>query len=91
MPKQIALPRNRIWRYAALGIIGAATSAGRDGRSGGAAIGGSNMADETPVSSTHRGGDQLGVGGGEVALIRATGALRAIGHLRLNRVHGCQF
>jgi hypothetical protein len=45
------------------------------------------MADETPVSLTHRGGDQLGVGGGEVALIRATGALRAIRHLRLNRVH----
>jgi hypothetical protein len=34
------------------------------------------MADEIPVSSTH-GGDQTGVGGDEVALIRATGALRA--------------
>jgi hypothetical protein len=28
------------------------------------------MADEIPVSSTHGGGDQLGVGGDEVALIR---------------------
>jgi hypothetical protein len=35
------------------------------------------MADEIPVSSTHGGGNQMGVGDDEVALITATGALRA--------------
>jgi hypothetical protein len=86
MPKQIALRHNRTWRYPPLVSSGCNLRGSRwsqwrccDWRV--------DMADETPVSSAHGGGDQLGAGGGEVALIRATGALRAIRHLRLNRVH----